>query len=65
MRLLIISYKNMASASLLLLNCAEVADNQVLFIKGDMECHQWWQIVIAVFFSNWILFSPFVTEGFL
>ena len=55
----------MASASLLLLNCAEVADNQVLFIKGDMECYQWWQIVTAVFFSNSILFFPFATEGFL
>ena len=55
----------MASALLLLLNCAEVADNQVLFIKGDMECYEWWQIVTAVFFSNSILFFPFATEGFL
>ena len=36
-RLLMLSYKNMASASLLLLKCVEVADNQVLFIKGDMN----------------------------
>ena len=57
-RLLMLSYKNMASASLLLLKCVEVADNQVLFIKGDMKCYQWWQIVIAVFFFTWILFFP-------
>ena len=57
-RLLMLSYKNMTSASLLLLNCVEVADNQVLFIKGDMECYQWWQIVIAVLFFTWILFFP-------
>ena len=57
-RLLMLSYKNMASASLLLLNCVEVEENQVLFIKGDMECYQWWQIVIAVFFLTWILFFP-------
>ena len=36
-RLLMLSYKNMASASLLLLNCVKVADNQVLFIKGDIK----------------------------
>ena len=57
-RVLMLSYKNMGSASLLILNCVEVADNKVLFIKGDMECYQWWQIVIAVFFFTWILFFP-------
>ena len=57
-RLLMLSYKNMASASLLLLKCVKVADNQVLFIKGDIECYQWWQIVIAVLFFTWILFFP-------
>ena len=53
-----LSYENMASASLLILNCVEVADNKVLFIKGDMKCYQWWQIVIAVLFFTWILFFP-------
>ena len=48
----------MARSSLLLLNCVEVADVKVLFIKGDMKCYQWWQIVIAVFFFTWILFFP-------
>ena len=57
-RLLMLSYKNLTSASLLFLNCVEVADNQVLFIKGDMECYQWWQIVIVVLFFTWILFFP-------
>ena len=57
-RLLMLNYKNMTSASLLLLNCVEVADNQVLFIKGDMKCYQWWQIVVAVLFFTWILFFP-------
>ena len=56
--LYVYSYKNMESPSLLLLNCAEVAGNQVLFIKGYMECHQWWQIVIAVLFFTWIFFFP-------
>ena len=54
-----LSYKNIASASLLLLNCFEVADNKVLIIKGDMKCYQWWQIVIVVPFFTWILFFPF------
>ena len=49
-RILMLSYKNMASSSLILLNCAEVSGVRVLFIKGDMKCYQWWQIVIAVFF---------------
>ena len=57
-RVLMFSYKNMASASLLLLNCVEVEDVKVLFIKGDTKCYQWWQIVIAVFFFTWILFFP-------
>ena len=57
-RVLMFSYKNMASASFLLLNCVEVADVKVLFIKGDMKCYQWWQIVTAVFFFTWILFFP-------
>ena len=57
-RVLMLSYKNMANASLLLLNCVEVAGNQVLFIKRDMECYQWWQIVNAVLFFTWILFFP-------
>ena len=57
-RLLMLSYKNMASASLLLLKCVKVADKQILFIKGDIECYQWWQIVTAVLFFTWILFFP-------
>ena len=57
-RLLMLSYKNMASASLLLLKCVKVADKQVLFIKGDIECYQWWQVVTAVLFFTWILFFP-------
>ena len=48
----------MTSASLILLNCVEVSGIRVLFIKGDMECFQWWQIVIAVFFFTWVLFFP-------
>ena len=51
-RLLMVNYKNVANASLLLLNCVEVAYNQVLFIKGDMKCYQWWQIAIAILFFN-------------
>ena len=58
-RILMFSYKSMASTSLLLLNCVEVANVKVLFIKGEMKCYQWWQIVIAVFLFTWILFFPF------
>ena len=55
---LMLSYKNMASASLILLNCVEVSGVRVLFIKGNIECFEWWQIVIAVFFFTWVLFFP-------
>ena len=48
----------MASALLILLNCGEVSGVPVLFIKGDMKCYKWWQIVIAFFFFSWILFFP-------
>ena len=57
-RILMFSYKNIASASLIFLKRVEVAGARVLFIKGDMECYQWWQIVIAVFLLTWILFFP-------
>ena len=57
-RVLMFSYKSMTSASLLLLKCVDVAGDQVLLIKGDMKCYQWWQIVIAVFFFTWILLFP-------
>ena len=57
-RILMFSYKNIASASLIFLKYIEVAGARVLFIKGDMECYQWWQIVIAVFLLTWILFFP-------
>ena len=53
-----LSYKNIASASVMLLKCVEVAGVRVLFIKGHMECYQWWQIAIAVFFFTWILLFP-------
>ena len=55
-RILILSYKNLATASLIFLNCVKVADVRVLLTKGDMECYQWWQTVISVFFFIWILF---------
>ena len=48
----------MASALLILLNCGEVSGVLVLFIKGDMKCYKWWQIVIVFFFFSWILFFP-------
>ena len=57
-RILMLSYKNMARASLILLNCVEVAGVRMLFIKGDMKCFQWWQIVIVVFLFTWIMFFP-------
>ena len=55
-RILMLSYKNMAHASLIPLNCVEVAGVRRLFIKGDMKCFQWWQIVIGVLLFTWIIF---------
>ena len=57
-RILMLSYKNMATVSLIFLNCVEVSGVRVLYMKGDMDCYQWWQIVIGVFFFTWILFFP-------
>ena len=57
-RILMLSYKNMARTSLMLLNCVEVAGVRRLFIKGDIKCFQWWQIVIAVLLFTWIMFFP-------
>ena len=57
-RALMLSYKNMASVSLILLNCVEVAGIRVLHVKGDTNCFQWWQVIVAIFFFTWILFFP-------
>ena len=57
-RVLMLNYKNMATASLILLNCVEVAGIQVLHINGDIKCFEWWQVIVAVFFSTWIMFFP-------
>ena len=57
-RVLMLNYKNMATVSLMLLNCVEVAGNRVLHVNGDIKCFEWWQITVAVFFCTWILFFP-------
>ena len=57
-RILIFSSKNMATASFIFPSCVEIAGVQILFIKSDMECYQWWQTAIAVFLLTWILFFP-------
>ena len=57
-RVLMLSHKNLASVSLILLNCVEVAGIRVLHVKGDSECFDWWQITVAVFFFTWVLFFP-------
>ena len=57
-RVLMLSYKNMASVSLILLNCVKVSGIQVLNVKGDTECFTWWQIIVAVLFCTWILLFP-------
>ena len=57
-RVLMLNYKNMASASLILLNCVEVAGIQILHVHGDTRCFSWWQVIVAVFFFAWIVFFP-------
>ena len=57
-RVLMLNYKNMATVSLMLLNCVEVAGNRVLHVNGDIKCFEWWQVTVAVFFCTWILFFP-------
>ena len=41
-RVLMLNYKNMATASLILLNCVEVESTLVLHIEGDIKCFKWW-----------------------
>ena len=57
-RVMMLNYTNMASVSLILLNCVEVAGIRVLHVNGDTKCFEWWQIIVAVFFFTWILFFP-------
>ena len=57
-RVLMLNYKNIASVSLILLNCVEIAGIRVLHVRGDTECFNWWQVIVAVFFFTWILLFP-------
>ena len=57
-RILMLNYKNVATVSLTIFTCVEVAGSQVLYIKGDVKCFQWWQITMVVFFCTWVLFFP-------
>ena len=57
-RVLMLNYKNIATASMMLLNCVEEAGVRVLHIDGDIKCCEWWQVMVAVFFSTWIMFFP-------
>ena len=57
-RVLMLNYKNMATASLMLLNCVKVAGIRISHINGNIKCFEWWQVIVAVFFSTWIMFFP-------
>ena len=58
LRVLMWNYKNLASLSLIWLHCVDISDAKVLYIKGDVLCYQWWQLMGAVFFVTWIIPFP-------
>ena len=58
LRVLMWNYKNLASLSLIWLHCVDISDTKVLYIKGDVFCYQWWQLMGAGFLVTWILPFP-------
>ena len=38
------------------LNCIKIAVIQVLHVKNDTERSNWWQVIVSIFLSTWIIF---------
>ena len=57
-KLLVFSYKNIATFCILLVNCVQIRSSNVLFIYGNLECFQQWQIGIMAFLGIWVIPFP-------
>ena len=59
-QIILIGYATLTTTSLTLLNCVPVNNKSVLLLDGTVECYEWWQFIIFVFFVLWIIPFPFI-----
>lgn len=59
LRLMLFSYKNIATFCLLTLNCVPMEKTYVLYMKGTTKCMQSWQFVSIAFVVTWLVPFPF------
>ena len=57
-KLLMFNYKNIATFCIILVNCVQINNSNLLYIYADTECFQWWQTLVKVFLGVWIIPFP-------
>ena len=57
-KILLFGYKNMATFSIIILNCTKLLDKNVLFINGEVQCYRWWQWLDLLFLLLWVIPFP-------
>ena len=49
------SYQNLLMGAFTLVRCVDVADVKVLHIQGDIQCYNWWQYLVMVYITFFII----------
>ncbi|XP_057311634.1 uncharacterized protein LOC130649380 [Hydractinia symbiolongicarpus] len=60
-QLTLLGYTGISAFCLRMMNCVNINDTGHLYIQGDVVCYLWWQYLIMVFFSIWIVLFPLST----
>ena len=43
------SYQEMVIGTFALLKCVQVDQTKVLYIQGEIQCYQWWQMIVKIY----------------
>ena len=49
------SYQEIVIGTFALVKCVQVDQNRVLYIQGNIQCYQWWQIAVKVYICMYVL----------
>ncbi|XP_057311358.1 uncharacterized protein LOC130649149 [Hydractinia symbiolongicarpus] len=60
-QLTLLGYTGISAFCLKMVNCVNVNDTYYLYIQGDVVCYSWWQCLIIVFLSIWVVPFPLST----
>ena len=55
---LLLGYERLAETSLKLMHCVSIGSGKWLFIDGNVSCFQWWQYILFVYVSVFVM--PFI-----